>query len=173
MSSEIQSIETLQDLFVDELREAYYVETNLEGELDHMAMRASNDSISTGFADHRDETRMQIERLESAFAALDLQPEERRSPVLDALVEERERFEELIDDDDLLDIVYLGAGMKTERVEMTMYEGLLMNARKLDLSDDVTDPLDENHDEEKQTFEELRSLSGGSELKSLLGRLLG
>lgn len=173
MSSETQSIETLHELFVDELREAYYAETQLVDELDHMAMRASNDKISEGFADHREETRTQVERLESAFAALDRQPEQRESPVLDALVEERERFESLIDDDDLLDIVYLGAGMKTERIEMTMYEGLLMNAGKLDLSDDVTDLLDENHDEEKRTFEELRSLSGGSELKSLLGRLLG
>lgn len=173
MSSKKGSIETLHDLFVDELRGAYYVETQLDDELDQMAMRASNDKISQGFADHRDETRRQIERLESAFAALDLPPEQRQSPVLDALVEERERFEGLIEDDDLLDIVYLGAGMKTERIEMTMYEGLLMNARKLDLPDDVTDPLDENHDEEKRTFEELRALSGGSELKSLLGRLLG
>lgn len=173
MSSKEGSIETLRDLFVDELQEAYYVETRLVDELDHMAMRASNDKISKGFADHRDETRTHVDRLESAFAALDRRPAQRESPVLDALVEERERYEGLIDDDDLLDIVYLGAGMKTERVEMTMYEGLLMNARKLDLSDDVKEPLDDNHDEEKRTFEELRTLSGGSELKSLLGRLLG
>lgn len=173
MSTPTQTIGSLHDLFVDELRGAYYVETQLVGELDHMAMQASNDKISNGFADHRDETREQIDRLEEAFRALGETPEERPVPLLDALVEERERYEGMIDDTDLLDVVYLGAGMKTERIEMTMYEGMLMNAKKLDLSDDVTDPLDENHDEEKKTFKELQTLSGGSELKSMLSRLLG
>ena len=173
MSTSTQSIESLRDLFVDELQGAYYVENRLVDELDHMAMRASNDKISKGFADHRDETREHVNRVREAFEELDRQPEERSVAVLDGLVEERERYEGMIDDSDLLDIVYLGAGMKTERVEMTMYEGLLMNARKLDLSDDVTDPLDENHDDEEDAFKELRTLSGGSQIKSLLDRLLG
>ena len=173
MSSQIQSIRTLRDLFVDELQGAYYVEDRLVAELDHMAAEASNEKIRQGFADHRDETRTQTERLESAFEALDEPPEERQVRLLDALVEERQRYEGMIDDDDLLDVVYLGAGLKTERIEMTMYEGLLMNARKLDLSDDVTDPLDQNHDEEERTFKELQALSGGSEMKSTLSRLLG
>lgn len=172
MSAPTQNIDTLRDLFVDELQGAYYVENQLVDELDHMAMQASNDKISSGFADHRDETREHVDRVREAFRAMDRQPEERSVAVLDGLVEERERFEGMIDDTDLLDIVYLGAGMKTERVEMTMYEGLLMNARKLDLSDDVTDPLDQNHDEEERTFKELRTLSGGSQIKSLLDRLL-
>lgn len=173
MSTPTQTIGSLHDLFVDELRGAYYVETRLVDELDHMATRTSNDKISTGFADHRDETREQVDRVEEAFRALDEPPEERSVPVLDALVEERERYEGMIDDADLLDIVYLGAGMKTERIEMTMYEGMLMNARKLDLSDDVTDPLGQNQDEEERTFNELKTLSGGSQLKSMLNRLLG
>ena len=167
------TIESLRDLFVDELRAAYYVETELVEELDHMARNASNEKISDGFANHREQTEGHVDRLEDVFAAIDEPPEGRTVAALDGLIEDRNRCEQMIHDDDLRDVLLVSAGMKTERMEMTMYEGLKMNARKLDLGRDVTAPLDDTLDEEEHTFQKLRTISGGSELKSMLDRLVG
>lgn len=60
------------------------------------------------------------------------------------------------------------AGTKTERFEITGYEGILLLAKKFDLDDDVTDPLEDNLSEEKSTLRELEGLSKGSKLKSIL-----
>ncbi|WP_306058401.1 YciE/YciF ferroxidase family protein [Natronococcus wangiae] len=165
------SIDTLHDLFVHKLRQQYYIEQELVDALDEMARNTGNDRMSQGFADHRDETRTQVQRLEDVFAALDVPPETQDAPILDALEEERRTFERQIDDDDLLDMVYLNAGMMTERIEMTAYEGLSMLATELELSDDAQTPLESNYDEEKSAYRELDTLATASEMKSLWDRL--
>lgn len=164
-------IHSMRDLFEHELGGAYHMERRLVGVLDEMSRNATNDRISSGFADHREETREHVRRIEQAFEAMGLSPEERICPVVEALDEERQTVEEAVTDDDLLNLFYLGAGMKTERVEMTTYESLLMLADRLDLDRDVTDPLDDNLDSEERTFRELQTLSTASDLKSLWERL--
>ncbi|MFC4437809.1 MULTISPECIES: YciE/YciF ferroxidase family protein [Natrialbaceae] len=165
------SIDTLHELFVHKLRQQYYIEQELVETLDEMSRNTGNDRMSQGFADHRDETRAQVQRLEDVFAALDVPPETQEAPILDALEEERRTFERQIEDDDLLDMVYLNAGMMTERIEMTAYEGLSMLATELELSDDAQRPLESNYDEEKSAYRELDTLATASEMKSLWDRL--
>jgi ferritin-like metal-binding protein YciE len=164
-------IDTMEDLFEHELRGAYHMESRLVGILGEMSEKATNDRIASGFADHRDETEEHVRRVERAFEAIGATPEERGCPVVEALDEERRAVEEAVTNDDLLDMFYLGAGMKTERVEMTTYEGLLMVAGRLDLEDDVTGPLEDNLDSEESTFKQLQSLSTDSDLKSFWERL--
>lgn len=158
-----------EDMFVHELEQMYYIENRLVETLDEMAGEVSNDKLQRGFADHRDETREQVERLERAFRALGREPQESQSHVLDALRKEHDEFAEQTTDNYLQDLFDMQAGMKTERFEITGYEGLLMLAKKLDLDDDVTDPLEDNLSEEKSTLRQLEGLSKGSKLKSILG----
>ncbi|TYL38783.1 hypothetical protein CV102_09725 [Natronococcus pandeyae] len=165
------SIDTLHELFVHKLRQQYYIEQELVETLDEMAINATNDRMSQGFADHRDETRTQVQRLEEVFDALGERPETQDVPVLDALEEERQTYERQIEDDDLLDMVYLNAGMMTERIEMTAYEGLSMMATELELDDEVHKPLESNYDEEKSAYRELDTLATASEMKSIWDRL--
>ncbi|WP_254768663.1 ferritin-like domain-containing protein [Salinilacihabitans rarus] len=164
-------INDLHELFVHKLRQVYYVETQLVETLDEMAINATNDRISRGFADHREETREQVRRLEQVFDAVDVTPAPTEKPIFDALETERQRMEGEITDDDLLNSSYLVAGMTTERIEMTAYEGLLMLARKLDYGGDVTDPLQQNLDEEQSAYRELDAMATASDLKSLWDRI--
>ncbi|ELZ03650.1 YciE/YciF ferroxidase family protein [Natrialba aegyptia] len=160
-----------EDVFVHKLAQQYYIEQELVGTLDEMAINATNDRLSDGFADHRDETRTQVGRIEDVFAALDRPAEARDAPVLDALEEERTELEQAITDDDLLNMVYLNAGMMTERIEMTAYEGLSMMADRLEYDRAVTAPIESNYDEEKSAYRELETMATASELKSLWDRL--
>jgi len=167
-----REIQTLRDLFLHELRGAYYMEGVLVDELDEMASTVTNDRISRSFADHREETREHVRRLQDVFEALEVKPEERPVPVVDAIVDECRTTDEMVSDADLLNMSYLSAGMKTERIEITTYDSLLQMAKQLELDDNVTDPLKKNRDDEKDTLDSLESLSTGSELKSLWKRLV-
>ena len=165
------TIDTLEQLFVHKLGEMYYTEQKLIDALDEMARNTSNDRLSQGFADHRDETRTQVGRLEDVFDAMGRHPEERTDELVDALETERIEIERQVDDDDVLDTYYIGAGKMTERMEMTAYESLLTMAKKLDLGSDVTDLLEANHGEEKSAYRELDAMSTASDMKSLWDRL--
>lgn len=161
----------LHELFVHKLAQQYYVEQELVETLDEMARHTTNDRMSQGFADHRDETRTQVQRLEDVFAALDRPAEARESAVLDGLEAERSELESEIEDDELLNMVYLNAGMMTERIEMTAYEGLATIAEQLELGNDVQTPLESNYDEEKSAYRELETMAAAKDLKSLWDRL--
>lgn len=165
------TIDSLEDLFVRKLAECYDVETALVDSLDEMARNTTNDRLSEGLADHRDETRRHVERVEEAFQALGRRPQAHENRPIAALDSEREEVEAQIEDDDLLNTYYLGAGMTVERLEMTAYENLLTMAKQLELGDDVTDPLEANHDEEQSAYRELEAMSTASDLKSVWDRL--
>lgn len=91
--------------------------------------------------------------------------------MLDALVEEHDSFVEA-SDEQLHGLYDMQAGMKTERIEITAYQGLLLLAGKLDYSDEVTDPLEDNLSEEKSALRELEGLSKGSKIKSMFSQLI-
>lgn len=161
----------LHELFVHKLAQQYYIEQELVETLDEMSKNTTNDRMSQGFADHRDETRTQVQRLEDVFAALDRPAEARDCAILDGLEEDRRELETEVEDDELLNMVYLNAGMMTERMEMTAYEGLTTMARQLQMGDDVMDPLESNYDEEKSTFRELETMATAKDMKSLWDQL--
>ncbi|MFC6718088.1 ferritin-like domain-containing protein [Natrialbaceae archaeon GCM10025810] len=165
------TFDSLDELFVHKLRQQYYVETQLVETLDEMAINASNDRVSEGFADHRDETREQVTRLEECFDAIDVPPAPTEDAVFDGLEAERQKMEEELTDDEMLNMSYVTAGMMTERVEMTAYEGLLLIAKKLDYDDPVTNSLQANHDEEQSAYRELDAMTTDSEMKTLWDRI--
>ena len=165
-------IDSLDDLFAHELRGAYHMELRLVDSLDEMAANATNDRISGGFETHRDETKKHVERVRNVFAALGEPPEERDCAIVEALDQERQIVEQAVRDPDMLNLFYLGAGMKTERIELTTYDSLIMTAEKLGLGDEVTDPLEQNRDSEEDTLDQLQVLAGASEVKTLWERFM-
>lgn len=172
MATETEEIGSLRDLFEYELEEMYYVENELVDALATMADEVTNENMRKGFVDHREDTERHVERLERVFDALGEEPQMRESEALSGLMADKQTFDSRVTDDDLRNIHYLGAGMKVERMEITGYQSLLTVAQKLDLGDDVTDSLEANLDSEEDTLKELKAMSEGSELKSLLDRLL-
>lgn len=161
----------LYDVFMHNLNSLYHMENQLVDVLGDMSDAATNDTISQSFSDHQSETRQQIGRLEHVYDAIDEEPEQRETPLMDGLVEEREQFEDAFDQNELRNIHYIGAGIRTERNEITAYEHLIMLAKKLELDDDVTDALQQNLDEEEAARDELQSMATGSKLRSMIDRI--
>jgi ferritin-like metal-binding protein YciE len=158
------TLDTKSDLFEYQLRSAYYVERQLVSALDELQTSATKGKLVDAFAEHRDETVRQVERLEEVFDLMGLQPEEENVPSLDGLLEEKREFDAQSRNEELQNRFYNEAGRKTERMELTTYEGLLALADELDVDDDVSDLLEQNRREEEAALEELESISEGSSL---------
>ncbi|MEA1931880.1 MAG: DUF892 family protein [Euryarchaeota archaeon] len=168
------TVETLHDKFVYELQQVYYIETELVDILDEMVESTADETISEGFETHQRETAEQARRLEGVFDALDEPTDLRQCHALDGLIEDRQAFlDSAVTDTDLIDLYNVGAGVKVERLEISAYEGLLTHADRLDLPNEVTEPLEENLDQEEATLKELKGTMSGSTVHQLLGRLMG
>jgi ferritin-like metal-binding protein YciE len=163
-------IASLQDLFVHEMQGVYTMEQRLVDALDEMSEKATDAELSDAFADHRNETDVHVARIQQVFQEMDVPVEGRDDPIVEALDQERRTVEGAVQDDDLLNLFYLGAGLKAERIEQTNYETLLRMADQLDLEDDVTDPLEQNRDSEERALKTLRNQSERSGLKTLWER---
>ena len=65
------AIGTLQDAFIDELRDSYDSEKQLIKALKKMAKAAKDDDLRIAFETHLGETQGQVDRLEQVFGLLD------------------------------------------------------------------------------------------------------
>lgn len=164
-------MDSLRDLFVHDLRETYRLERRLVGVQAELAERATVDRLARAFADHAEETAEHAERIEAVFAALDAAPEERESPVIEALDRERRIVEDRVEDDDLRDVAALRWAAKTERVEIATYDGLLQLAGRLEPGADAVEPLEANLESEEAALDRLQLLAGAPELEPVWERL--
>ncbi len=174
------NVENPRDLFEVELRKAYSIETRLVDELavladdvaadslDDTRIRAVHDAFGDLLGTHREETEEHVDRLEDAFAALDRQPEGRSIPALEGLIEEKELFNNVVLNDGVRPLYYLGAARQIEHLELVTYDRLLGLAAHLDVPEAVTDALAANRQEEEAALRDLESLADGDDIESLL-----
>lgn len=141
---------SLEDLFVEELRDIYYAENKIVKALPKMTKSASNPELRAAFEEHRGQTEGQIKRLERVFKLLDLKPKGKKCEAMEGLLEEGK---ELMGEDaepSVLDAGLIAAAQKVEHYEMASYGCLRTWARTLG-HDRVADLLQETLDEEEQT----------------------
>ncbi|NUB92300.1 ferritin-like domain-containing protein [Haloterrigena sp. SYSU A558-1] len=174
MSDRQSEIRDVEALFAYELEAVYDMEVRLVDALDDMSQLATNDNLSKGFAIHRRETERQVENVEAAFAALGREPNRRPNRIVDGLLAEREGIDAGVADDALRNVYYRNAAIRTERLEITSYEGLLELAERGDLGAAVTEPLERNLAQEEKTLRKLEGLADDdSGLKSLWDDVTG
>ncbi|XVH31240.1 ferritin-like domain-containing protein [Haloferacaceae archaeon DSL9] len=174
------NVETLDDLYAHRLAGLYSVETTLPETLDKLEEDATTASLD-GEADdglrealveavrsHRDETERHAERIETAFEAIQQDRTTRDVPAFDGLVDEKERFNNVVLNDELRPLYYLGFLMQLEQHEILAYESALTLAGALDVNAGATDPLEETLEEERAMFERLEALAESEETTRLL-----
>src|SRR6185312_15683323 len=81
-------LESLRDLFVDELKDLYNAEHQLLKALPKMAKAATSPTLKRAFESHLKETEGQVERLEQVFTQLDASPKGKKCKAMEGLVEE-------------------------------------------------------------------------------------
>ena len=107
-------MQSIEDKFLADLQEAYYVETGLVDMLGDIAEFSNDDSLADGLQEHQQETEKHVERLEEAFEAPEVQPSGRENPVFDGPVTANNVFlEEADGDSELQDVHILVLGSRT------------------------------------------------------------
>jgi ferritin-like metal-binding protein YciE len=149
--------ETLQTLYLNELKDLYNAEQQLVKALPKMAKNAESQPLSDAFTNHLEETKNQVMRLEQIFESLGESPKGKKCVGMEGIVEEGA---ETIDEYEgaVLDAALISAAQRVEHYEMAAYGSVCAYAELLDRSEDLS-LLKETLEEEKRADEKLTELS--------------
>lgn len=151
-------LDTLQRLYLNELRELYYAEQQLLRLLPAMAKAASSDSLREGLEKHHELTPHHIERLEQVFVRLNEKPQDVTGRGIKGLIEDA--FEMLRNEGEksVLDAAIAVSGQKIEHYQIAGYGAVVAFADMLGHDEAVT-LLQATLDEEAEMNELLSSLT--------------
>ena len=151
---------TLDDLFLDTLKDIYFAEKQILKALPKMA-RANSEEGKAGFLQHRDETQGQIERLEQVFELLGKAARGKTCEAIQGIIAEGEEIIEEFKESPALDAGLISSAQAVEHYEIARYGTLIEWAKQLGLKDAVP-LLEANLAEEKATDEKLTQLAKAS-----------
>ncbi|WP_049926147.1 YciE/YciF ferroxidase family protein [Halopiger goleimassiliensis] len=153
-------IESERDLFVEQLRELYHIERELEELQAELAESATREELEEFYMAHGETTTDQIGRLEPIFDAIEaeVEPGTIDNTALEGLRAEREELIDEFEDPTLADLTDAELGRAIERLEITKLETLLTLADRLNLPEEVVDPLERTRDEAADGLERLQGV---------------
>src|SRR5438132_2434128 len=151
-------LESLRDLFVNELRDLYSAENQLVKALPKMAKAASAPELQTAFTEHLEQTKEQVNRLDRIFQELGKNPKGKRCKAMEGLLEEGK--DTLAEDADpaVLDAALIAAAQRVEHYEIASYGCARTFARLLGM-EEAARLLQETLDEESETDEKLTHIA--------------
>jgi ferritin-like metal-binding protein YciE len=148
---------SLQELFVEELRDAYDGEKRLTKALPRMAKAAESEELRAAFTNHLRETERQIQRLEQVFRTVGEPVRGKKCDGLMGIIEEgKSAMEEL--KGSVLDAALIAGGQRAEHYEIAAYGTLAYFAELLG-NDKAKDLLGQTLDEEKAADEKLSMIA--------------
>jgi ferritin-like metal-binding protein YciE len=159
---------SLQQLYVEQLKDLYNAETQLLKALPKMARAAKSEALREGFAQHLEQTRGHVQRLEQIFEAMRENPKGRKCAGMQGLVEEGEQVIEENTDSTALDAGLIAAAQRVEHYEIAGYGSVRTFAELLGESAAV-DLLEETLNEEKETDERLTEIAKEANLEAMSG----
>src|SRR4051812_14488661 len=152
------ALDSLHDLYVDELKDLYSAENQLLKALPRMAKAATAPELKAAFTEHLEVTRGQVERLEKIFKGLDASPKGKKCKAMEGLIAEGKELMAEDADESVLDAALISAAQKVEHYEMAGYGCARTFARLLGY-DDAAALLQETLDEEGEADKKLTELA--------------
>lgn len=151
-------METLQELYVEQLKDVYDAENQILKALPKMAKTATHEELKAAFEQHLEQTQEHVSRLEQIFEELGEKSKGKKCEAMKGLIEEGKQMMEEDADEDVMDAGLICAAQKIEHYEIATYGCLRTYAEMLGF-DDQADLLQETLDEEKDTDDNLTELA--------------
>jgi len=154
-------MQSLKELYIDELKDLYSAEKQLVKALPKMAKNATNPELKDAFTTHLQETEGHVERLEQIFEMLGERAGGKKCKGMEGLIEEAK---ELLEEDatqEVLDAGMISKAQHVEHYEMAGYGTVRAYARLLGL-DEQADLLQETLDEEGHANDLLTQIAESS-----------
>jgi len=154
----MKTMTTLEDLFVQNLKDIYNAEKQLVKALPKMAKAATSQKLRTAINEHLEQTEGQVERLDRVFQTLEMPARGTKCKAMEGLIEEGKEIMEEDFSDSVRDAAIIGAANKVEHYEIAGYGTLISYARLLG-HPDAEKLLQETLQEEKEADRKLTELA--------------
>ena len=125
------ALDSLEKLFVEELKDTYNAEKQLTRALRKMAKAAADPTLSKAFEAHLGETETQVERLEQVFASIDMAPKGKTCEGMKGIIEEGNGMMEEDGEDEVKDAALIASAQRAEHYEIAAYGTLRHYAERL------------------------------------------
>lgn len=153
-----KDIQTIDDLFVHQLKDIYYAEKQIVKNLPTMIEKASDKALKQGLGAHLEETKNHVRRLEQVFAMHGVEPAAVDCPAIDGIIKEAKEVSGEIADASVLDAGITAAAQAIEHYEIARYGTLVAWAKQLG-RDDCADLLRQTLEEEKTADKKLTEVA--------------
>jgi ferritin-like metal-binding protein YciE len=154
------SLDSLEKLFLEELKDVYNAEKQITRALPRMAKAAESPELRDAFTKHLKETEGQIQRLERVFKELGQAARGKKCKGMEGLIEEgKEKIEEE-GEPEVLDAALIASAQKVEHYEIAAYGCLRTYANLLGYSE-AERLLGQNLQEEEAADKKLTQLGEG------------
>ena len=151
-------LNTLKQLYIEELRDLYSAENQLLKALPKMAKGDSSEELKLAFENHLDQTKVHVERLEEIFERLNETPKGKTCQAMKGLVEEGSEILGEDGEESVLDAGIIAAAQKVEHYEIAGY-GTVRTFAQLLGEDEAAELLQETLDEEGEADKLLTQLA--------------
>jgi ferritin-like metal-binding protein YciE len=151
-------METLQDLYLHELKDIYSAEKQILQALPKMAENANHAELRQAFEEHQRVTEEQVKRLDTIFDDLGQKPGGEKCVGMEGLIKEGKEILEEKGDPDVRDAALIAAAQRVEHYEIAAYGTARTYARQLGF-DNHAELLDRTLKEESNTDERLTRLA--------------
>jgi ferritin-like metal-binding protein YciE len=151
-------LESLRDLYVEQLKDLYNAEQQLIKALPKMVKAASSEELKAAFEDHLGQTRQHAQRIETIFEQMGEKAKGKTCKAMEGLVEEGG---EVIKEDmngGIKDAALIAAAQRVEHYEIAGYGCVRAYATRLG-EDDAATLLSQTLQEEKEADEALNDIA--------------
>jgi len=161
----MSKINTLEDVFIEQLRDLYNAENQLIKALPKMAKAAHARELKEGFEHHLEQTKEHVNRLEKIFEKLERKPTGKTCKAMQGLVEEGAETIGENATPEAKDAALIAAAQRVEHYEIAGYGSVRTYAKILG-HDEAAETLQTTLDEEAETDETLTQLAESINLEA-------
>jgi len=151
-------IESLRDLYVEQLHDLYSAETQLVEALPKMAKAASHPQLQNAFQEHLTQTKTHVQRIEQIFQKLGAKPKDQTCKGMEGLIKEGSEMIKMRGEPAAIDAGLIAAAQRVEHYEIAGYGCVHTYAQQLGEQQDAR-LLQQTLDEEGQTDKKLTQLA--------------
>jgi len=151
---------SLNDLFLDSVKDVYYAEKKIVKTLPKMAKATASPDLRAAFEKHLAETEGHVERLEQVFELLGKPARGKTCPAIDGILEEGAEVMDEYKGMAALDAALVASAQAVEHYEIARYGTLATWANELGMTD-AAELLKATLGEEEATDEALTALGEG------------
>jgi len=152
------SVNTIEKLFVEELKDLYSAENQITKALPKLVEAASSKELQSALEHHLKETQGHVQRLEQVFEILGASPKGKTCNGMKGILSEGSEAIEDTDEGDVRDAALISGAQRVEHYEMAAYGAVRSFAERLKQKQ-IVQLLEETLEEEKAADKKLTDIS--------------